>query len=1385
MKTYTKLSMLAASFLIGSISLQAQEAIDSGDKVYSIRDVVKIGKNTDNDDITIDEKAAIGEQKHEIISEIGEKTANTKSIQNDIDADGANKIEFALEGSKIVSEKSNPNESETVENDIASDEVMEVREITVVQPSKNDNENSLVVIESIDAKMQLKVISEDEDIVSDEVIINVEEITESDSKESETIKNDNDNSSVTIDDANIEVELADENKIILDDAIDADLVSQEDSKSPNDNIIADKVIELEELTTAHSDIFVDDENTYSISLPNNGLIYISEDTAVGEAVLSIASLPYASIVDGAISEQITFLIRSNYSAFIERMEISIYKASDIDLIEPLVTIPITSSAFSKVTWDGKLPDTYLYKTGDELIYVLRAYDKEGRFDESVKNSIWLLKPEDVGFNKNELREEISKGQGVLLNNAEAANKYLLDKAFALNSLYTQNIVTYGSKVIIKGVSLPDDAQLFINNEEYPIDLEKKFTAEFIVPPGTHYYDIALEGKENIHKILKMDINDNYFFGVAIADFTISKTQTIGSYDNKDSDLLKDGRLAFYLKSRLYSKYQITAQADTTQKNIKELFKGFTQADATDILESLDPDMYYPTYGDDSVTFKDINTQGRFYVRADWDKSQALWGNYNTNFDGMQYGGYSRSLYGAKLDYRSVGINELGDAKTIIKAFGSEAQSVAGHSEFLGTGGSLYYLKNTNIIPGSDKLLLQVTDISTGNMAGRVELIRGADYEIDSVQGRIILTRPLSQMVYQGINSITSTTPLGGYEQRLIADYEYVPDGFKGDVMTAGVRVKQWFGDHAALGGTYVVEEQNGNDYEITAGDLTLQAGKGTYLKTEIAKTKSKAAPIYYSANGGLSFTSLGSLTNDISGEALAVDIRANFKELGFTDNDFTAGAWLRNVDKGYSNTRASSYAQSDVIEYGAEMAADMSDKFKLYAKTSKSERDKNSFLQTQITVEYDINTKFSVSAEIKDIQTKETNTTVDGIIGALRINYEPVSNLETFLTGQATLENDGGAYKNNDAVIVGARYLYDTLSTGARYIAGHRGDAVTVDISHQLNKDHTIYGGYTWSDNYASDYDRTLGSALGRGFTVGQRWNIANKATLYNESQLIKENKDKGVVNSLGMDFYIGEGWSLGFLYQKGEFDSKSGNSTDRDSLSFSIGKTSSVMNWASKLEYRQDIGAEDRRQWVTTNRLSYKLNDSWRLAGRFNHSDTKDNLNAQDGAKFTEANIGFAYRPYESAKWAFFGKYTYLYDLASLGQDIVNQSAYDQRSQVLSFEGVYKHDDKWEFALKYATRVGEARHGRGEGEWFDSKTSFYAGQVRYDILYKWHGLFEYRILKVKGGGIKQGYMIGADKDITENFRIGIGYNFTDFTDDLTKIDCIYRGWFINVAGIY
>ena len=103
-----------------------------------------------------------------------------------------------------------------------------------------------------------------------------------------------------------------------------------------------------------------------------------------------------------------------------------------------------------------------------------------------------------------------------------------------------------------------------------------------------------------------------------------------------------------------------------------------------------------------------------------------------------------------MNWRSRPATALGEPRSLLKAFASEAQTALGHSEFLGTGGSLYYLRHTDVLRGSEQVVLEVRDPTTGRTEARVNLRQGVAYEIDALQGRLLLTRPLAQLTRENV-----------------------------------------------------------------------------------------------------------------------------------------------------------------------------------------------------------------------------------------------------------------------------------------------------------------------------------------------------------------------------------------------------------------------------------------------------------------------------------------------------------------------------------------------------------------------------------------------------------------------------------------------------------
>ena len=1126
-----------------------------------------------------------------------------------------------------------------------------------------------------------------------------------------------------------------------------------------------------------------------VDLPGGGMAWATEDPQQGRPVMNVRTAATVPLEDGRFAEPVRISTYANHASFIRRMEVRVYAGSDVDLVTPAAVVELPVGNLVHHEWDGaELAKKLRLRAGDSLRYVARAYDANGSFDETTVQQLQLVTPEEYRRSSARLRDEVSRSLGEAVGTDEALQLQAEDAIYGRSALRVQNIRVHGSRIRIHGQDIPRGASLRINGQDVPVDQEGRFVAEFLEPVGRHRYAVEYSaGGQAVRRELELDVTARYHFAVALADVTFSKSNVSGSSDRLLADdgysdgFLAEGRLAFYLKSKLRGRYLVTAQADTRERELSHLSDGFFDADPTDLFRVLDPDAYYPVYGDDSTTWRDVDTQGRFYLRADWDGNQALWGNFNTGLTGSAIAQYSRSLYGGALDWRSLRTTPLGDPGTTLRAFVSEAQTVLGHSEFLGTGGSLYYLRHTAIQPGSDKVVLEVRDRRTGRTEATAVLERGADYEIDALQGRILLTRPLSQITRDNVRTLTRDAPLDGYEQLLLVDYEYLPDGFDGKDLTTGLRARHWLGDHVGVGATWVDENRGGDDYELKAVDLTLQAGKGTYLRMEHARTESTVAPIFYSDNGGLDFQQRNP-QGARSGDATRVDARANLRELGWTDQEWTAGAWWYQTDAGFSVARRDNGLPRR--EHGAEFLGWFGDAFSLLGRYSWAEQGEQALEQIQLTGEWRPGEEHALAAELNRLGEHAPGARADATLAALRYTRRVRDKVELSATGQLTVDDDAGRYANNDLVTLGARYLYgDRSSVGLEASSGARGEGATLQAEHNIGADRTVYGSYTWSTD-RSERETLFNPRQNNGWTLGQRSRITDRTRVFSESQSLRSGagQESGLAHTFGVDFLPAPGWNLGVTVMDAQLEGSRGQ-VDRRAYSLSGGRTDPRVQWNSKLEYRHDSGAEQREQWVTTNRLAWRLDDDWRIALRANHARTEDRLSAFNDTRLTELNLGFAWRPHDNTRNAAFGKYTYLYDLASSGQ--LGGAFYDQRSHVLAFEGIHQMDERVQLAAKLAVREGEYRLGRGVGAWLDSRATLTALQLRYRVVWEWEALAEVRRLGVAHSSARSGWLLGVDRRIGDNLKIGAGYNFTAFSDDLTDLHQDHEGWFLNVAGYY
>ena len=194
---------------------------------------------------------------------------------------------------------------------------------------------------------------------------------------------------------------------------------------------------------------------------------------------------------------------------------------------------------------------------------------------------------------------------------------------------------------------------------------------------------------------------------------------------------------------------------------------------------LDPDLAITQWGDTSTTVVPNAAEGRLRAEVRHDTyGRVGLGTYRAlQFDG-EVGRYHRPLFGP---YAELKTGDSGSLRLGLDAFAGsladptrELASVPAHEEFPATGGSLYYLGAAVVAEGSEVVRVELRDGVTGLPLGEQHLVRGRDYEIDYLGGRILLARPLSFI--SGTPWLSAGRLTDAPEPVLVADYAALRTG---------------------------------------------------------------------------------------------------------------------------------------------------------------------------------------------------------------------------------------------------------------------------------------------------------------------------------------------------------------------------------------------------------------------------------------------------------------------------------------------------------------------------------------------------------------------------------------------------------------------------------
>ncbi len=1243
-----------------------------------------------------------------------------------------------------------------------------------------------------------------------------------------------------------------------------------------------------------------------------------------------------------VIEQVEFRMFTNYAAFLISWELEVRDRDTHKVVRSFTGT--RQNIYDPVYWDGRDKAEKYIRQDRHYTYVFRVRDAGGKWDETAEKDLALNVLTDAEMS---LREHPLQGEVPQAVTRADQYRVFLQALAGENNLKTHNIWVKGETVVLKPVHagirqvrVLKGGELFT---EVPVLEYQGVTArqllassageqalpmEIILPDGDYELDVmtaaaqgpALPAGANVAALASssaeagaaaasrykkpLKVGEDYMMFVAMGDGKAGYNTNRGNIEPVQGNeaykpgFYKEGKLAYYLKGKVQGKYVVTSSFDT-QRLGKQALRTFRDED------------YYPVYGDAStVNYDATDTQGPLYLAVDWDKSQAIWGNYAVAFNDNEFANYTRSLYGGKLDYKTVATTDYGEPKTNIVVFHAEVRERSAHNEFLATGGSLYYLKSQDVVKGTDKVRVEVRDAVTGLVKSTVEMKSGVDYEMDNANGRMLFWRPVSMSVAG--TGLISNGLLNGDPVYVVADYEY----FTNDTIanaTNGTRVAQALGKDVVVGGTYVSEAQADRNYELKGTDVTMHMGKDATVKGEYAQSLSAAGGNYISSDGGITFSEL-SVADNTQGQAYGISQDARlFDRVGLK-------SYYKWIGDGFSTSGTTSQQGKEMK--GMAMTFDLTPVTRLTASRDIQRLITRGNLQTAMQVGAQETTtsmvqivqdarRLRLSAAFQSTQVKAKDDTYQSgsnqEANTLAVKADYVLNEKTDLTLSHQADVAGGSKQTTTAGVT--RRLSDRLSGSLEGSVGTEGLATKAGLSANvtpklaLTSDYTVTkvrnggiqhtaalggkgqindktslqatasvtqsaagaqentvalggttkmstdtdvkmgvestqssdaaksrqalalegarqgadghattGGVKIQDSLTSGKQTVISAgeagqmtpdsriAAERSFAFGtnsQEQDNTYKITRTQDGRNVETSYARrqtagtaGVSDSniFGLSGDVNDRVAVQASLEKGKAMDVDGSIYDRVALSGGLGyvakdpSTGEVSFQSStKGEVRVDTGSTDRQQYVLYQSAEGKPNDQSTVRVKVSYSTTHNSNTGKAEAGYKEIMLGGAYRPVAMDRLNAFGEYTYKENQGPAGQTTATDVT-ASKMHVVTAGAAYELNARWDLVEKLAMRIMEEKVTGFE--FTKTHTWLMVHRVNYAINQDWKIGAEYRMLTVQEAKDKKsGVLLEAVHHVNDNVELGIGYNFTNFVDDLTNLGYTAQGPFMRMTG--
>ncbi|OYZ02018.1 MAG: hypothetical protein B7Y42_02955 [Polaromonas sp. 28-63-22] len=770
------------------------------------------------------------------------------------------------------------------------------------------------------------------------------------------------------------------------------------------------------------------------------------------------------------------------------------------------------------------------------------------------------------------------------------------------------------------------------------------------------------------------------------------------------------RTALFLKGKVLGSTLLTLGYDSDKPSDTALFR------------DIQPNQFYPVYGDSSARGFDAQSTGRLYVMLQNGSNYALLGDYSTQTDNpaRQLSQYSRALNGVKSRWQ--------EGPVTLEGFASRTSTTQIVQEFRANGTSGPFRLNINGVVNSQQIdVITRSRNQPSVIISDTPLARFTDYEIEPYTGLLLLKSPVPS-VDADLNPV-------------FIRIAYAIDNGGPKHTVAGIDGRVQVTPAITLGASALRDTDPANRQSLDGINLAARLAEKTVMTGEIARS-----------------------TTDLqgSGSGQRIDVRHEGQSL-------QARAWGVHTEAGFYNLGSPQSAGQS--EYGAKAGYTVDAKNRVVGEALKTS---NSVTGAELSG-VELKLEHSLQGNMKlEVGVRYRSANAYSVLSALPIpgSSVPVVPSQAGLAANAQEVGTTSARVNLTVPVPNIPQA-EVFGLVEYAIDGSDGKEIGVGGNYAINPTTKLYVRHDFINSLTGPY--TLSPAVAKYTTVaGLNTELSDSTQLFNEYRMGDSLDGRSSEAAVGLRRLLRMANGIGLSASVQRIKPISGAVID-DSSAVTLGADyTASTNWkaSGQVQWQTSVST---RSWLVSAALANKLDENWTVLNRGLYN-TQTSLSGIGGErKLVTAQSGVAFRPVETNVWNALARVEYKQDADSTLGLGLNR---DESAWIISSHLSVQPSRAWIMSGRYAAKWAKDRSSGIDSRSF---TQLAGARSTWDVTERWDvGLQGYRLwgdgAAENAVGVEVGYLA------FKNMWLAVGYNVKGFSaPDLAGEAYTRRGLYLRM----